>query len=368
MKEIESAKQFLEILPEKKYRIFNIAIHNIDLRPLKIEVLHTKFYDCIFLGCEMDEEIFQHIRAGNLLIPDLKVPYNTHPSHLYTRQSLYKNFNPDDPDSFHDTPDQITYRHYLKTGKEPQTIYESMARRMHDHSISDALYDFLENYEEKKIVAVMGGHGMLRTDKSYKKVARLSKELTEKGYLLCSGGGPGAMEATHLGAWMAARDSQELEKAFGILSKAPSYKDTSWLSSAFEVLDSFPAKHSFHSLGVPTWLYGHEPATPFATQIAKYFANSVREDGLLVIAKGGVIYTPGSAGTIQEIFQDATQNHYKSYGYASPMLFLDQRYWTNEKPVYPLLKKMSEENKYKNLLLSIHDEVEDIVKELKKDF
>jgi hypothetical protein len=29
---------------------------------------------------------------------------------------------------------------------------------------------------------------------------------------------------------------------------------------------------------------------------AKYFANSVREDGLLTVATGGVVYTPGSAG------------------------------------------------------------------------
>ena len=41
--------------------------------------------------------------------------------------------------------------------------------------------------------------------------------------------------------------------------------------------------------------------------------------GLLAIAKHGVIYAPGSAGTIQEIFQDAAQNHYSSFGPPSPM-------------------------------------------------
>ena len=30
-------------------------------------------------------------------------------------------------------------------------------------------------------------------------------------------------------------------------------------------------------LGIPTWLYGHEPTTPFARVIAKYFQNSIRE-------------------------------------------------------------------------------------------
>ncbi|HOY52590.1 MAG TPA: hypothetical protein PLX49_12500, partial [Prolixibacteraceae bacterium] len=87
----------------------------------------------------------------------------------------------------------------------------------------------------------------------------------------------------------------------------------------------------------------------------KYFANSVREDGLLALAKGGVIFSPGSAGTIQEIFQDATQNHYLSFGYASPMVFLNRDYWTRERPVYPLLEQLSREGKYKNLILSLCD-------------
>jgi predicted Rossmann-fold nucleotide-binding protein len=65
--------------------------------------------------------------------------------------------------------------------------------------------------------------------------------------------------------------------------------------------------------------------TPFATHIAKYFANSVREEGLLAIAKGGVIFTPGSAGTMQEIFQDLAQNHYQSFGVSSPMVFMDKK-------------------------------------------
>ena len=32
------------------------------------------------------------------------------------------------------------------------------------------------------------------------------------------------------------------------------------------------------SLGVPTWFYGHEPPNLFATRIAKFFTNALRED------------------------------------------------------------------------------------------
>ena len=225
--------------------------------------------------------------------------------------------------------------------------------------------NFLEAYKEKKIVAVMGGHSLLRNNSDYIEVAKISKKLTELGYLTISGGGPGAMEATHLGAWLAGKSENDLVDSVNILSQAPSYKNRLWLDKSYEVLELFPSS-KYESLGIPTWLYGHEPPTPFASKIAKYFANSVREDGLLAIAKGGVIFAPGSAGTIQEIFQDATQNHYLSFGYASPMVFLNKEYWTVQRPILPLLEKMISENKYKNILLSSHNQSEEIVSELEK--
>jgi predicted Rossmann-fold nucleotide-binding protein len=120
-------------------------------------------------------------------------------------------------------------------------------------------------------------------------------------------------------------------------------------------------QHRYESLGIPTWLYGHEPSTPFATHIAKFFENSLREDSILTLAFGGIIYTPGSAGTMQEIFQDAVQNHYLSFGFSSPMIFLGKHFWTEEMPVYPLLQELIETGKYKNLLLTLTDEADEIV-------
>ena len=180
---------------------------------------------------------------------------------------------------------------------------------------------------------------------------------------MVSGGGPGAMEATHVGAWLAGRDEKSVDDVVSILSEAPGYTDRLWLDKAFKALQRYPVSE-YESIGIPTWLYGHEPPTPFASKIAKYFANSVREDGLLAIAKGGVIFAPGNAGTIQEVFQDATQNHYLSYGYASPMVFLNIEYWTVQRPIYPLLKEMSEQGKYKNLILSGCDTKEQVVAEI----
>ena len=293
------------------------------------------------------------------------MPYNAFINKLYSAKDLYDNYELGNPSSYEKTYDRIVYNHYLKTGKEADDIKETTARWLHDHAITDALYDFLATYDEKRIVAIMGGHSLSRADKNFLEVAKISKQLTEKGYLMISGGGPGAMEATHVGAWFAGNTIENLEKAVAILADSPIYSDALWLDKSFEVLKQFPTS-KYKSLGIPTWLYGHEPPTPFATDIAKYFANSVREDKLLAIAKGGIIFAPGSAGTIQEIFQDATQNHYLSFGYASPMIFFNSQYWNVERPIYPLLKQMQEEGKYKNLILSTYNTVADIIEEVIK--
>ena len=60
----------------------------------------------------------------------------------------------------------------------------------------------------------------------------------------------------------------------------------------------------------------------FASHIAKYFANSIREDGLLRVAGAGIVFSPGGAGTVQEIFQDLAVNAYSPAEERAPMVFL----------------------------------------------
>ena len=358
-KEIESLEQLLEL--GKQQTIFShCAFQDIDFSQFEDVRLPYKFEDCIFLGCKFPSGYERFISVNCLIFPQINVPYNPFRSELYNGSSLYEGFDSSQPDSQEDCYDQKVYRHYMWTGKQATDIKETLARSLHDHSISDAMYDFLENYDEKKIVGIMGGHGLLRTDSMYAKIVGISKELTERGYLMVSGGGPGAMEATHLGAWLAGRSSAEVGQALDTLSIAPKYSDSGWLGSAMEVIEKYP-QQKYKSLGVPTWLYGHEPATPFATHIAKYFENSIREDTILSIAKGGVIYTPGSAGTMQEVFQDAVQNHYLSFGYASPMVFIGVDYWTKEMPIYTMLQSLLESGRYKNLILNVTDDSNKVI-------
>ncbi|MBR6944883.1 MAG: hypothetical protein IKH64_02920, partial [Prevotella sp.] len=77
-----------------------------------------------------------------------------------------------------------------------------------------------------------------------------------------------------------------------------------------------------------------------------------------------IIYTPGSAGTMQEVFQDAVQNHYLSFGYSSPMIFIGRDFWTYDMPIYPLLERMMETGMYRNLLLTLTDDIDEVVSEL----
>ena len=240
---------------------------------------------------------------------------------------------------------------------------ESMARTLHDHGIYAALGEFFRVHNYMKCVGIMGGHALLRTDDMYRQIVFLCKKLTEQGFYMLSGGGPGAMEATHLGAWMAGYGDAEVEDALKMMSVAPSFKDLKWLSTAFEVIRKYP-QTKYESLGIPTWLYGHEPSTPFATHIAKFFENSLRENYILTLPFGGIIYTPGSAGTMQEVFQDAVQNHYLSYGFSSPMIFLGTEFWTEKMPLYPLLQNMMEKGQYKNLSLTLTDDSEEIIEKL----
>lgn len=288
------------------------------------------------------------------------VPYDVTRKSLYNGYDLFDNFDEEDPDSFNLCYDTLVYQHVVKTGKQAESERENVSRAIHDTCIGNAMREFLSHYEPRQVVGIMGGHAMQRTDDSYRQTVLVSKKLTELGFLIISGGGPGAMEASHLGAWLAGRTDEEVDDALKILAPAPGFKSDGWLAKAFEVIEKYPQSH-YKSLSIPTWYYGHEPPTIFATHIAKFFNNSIREDTILTEAYGGLIYMPGSAGTLQEIFQEAVQDHYVSFGYASPMVFVGRKFWTEEVPVWPFIQNMIDSGHYKNLILDLCDSTEEIV-------
>ena len=351
-----------DILHQEEENIRRCAFVSVNITAdTELALSHT-YQDCLFLGCSLPKG-FKRLTQDCLFFPNMGELFHLC-SRLYNADDLYEGYEVGNPQSYQQCFDGRVYRHYLKKGKRAEDIKETLARALHDHSISDCMHQFLTNYDERHVVGVMGGHGLLRTDAAYSQIAHLSKRLTEEGFLMVTGGGPGAMEATHLGAWMAGRNELELKDALHTMMTAPAFSDEGWLDTALRVRSRFP-QSDYHSLGIPTWLYGHEPSTPLATHIAKFFENSIREDSILNIARGGIIYTPGSAGTLQEVFQAAVPNHYMSYGYASPMIFMGKEFWTKEVPIWPLLQDLVARQKYKNLLLTLSESENEIVSTIK---
>jgi predicted Rossmann-fold nucleotide-binding protein len=342
------------------------AFRALDMRALE-GFTSGEFHDCLFLSCLLtpNQAGFLTEHGATVIRDDETRPYTAHRAHLYTADELFAGFDPEQANGYASTFDARVYAHWVQTGRQyPPSISESLARRLHDHSISEALHDALHG---ARAVAIMGGHNLARAHPEYRRVAELSRHLTRAGNIMLSGGGPGAMEATHLGAWFASFADDDLAAALSILApRAPGafggeYADPDWLHRAYRVRMRWPLPPDHHtSIGVPTWAYGHEPPAAFATRIAKYFANSVREDGLLAVATHGVVFTPGSAGTVQEIFQDATQNHYGSFGPPSPMVLLGREYWTATLPVWPLLQQLAERHDYRDLIV-LTDDLDEVI-------
>ena len=362
-KQIKDDWQLAQVLHQESEEIRRHVFQCVNLTAETEKALLHTYKDCVFIGSQLPMGLKKKCKDC-LFLPDMGETFR-YRNHLYTPEELYEGYSPAEKDSYERCFDGRVYRHFLKKGKFTSDAKETLARSLHDHSISDCLHDFLSNFDEHRLVGIMGGHSLSRTDQAYRQTVYLCKRLTEEGFLMISGGGPGAMEATHLGAWMAGRNEIELEDALHILSTAPKFTDEGWLETAWRIRDRFPQK-DYQSLGIPTWLYGHEPSTPLATHIAKYFDNSIREDGILTIAKGGIIYTPGSAGTLQEISQEAVQNHYLTFGYASPMIFLGTEFWTKDVPIWPLMMDLTDRGIYKNLILCLSDKVEDVERVLKE--
>lgn len=355
MSELESLEDFDAHLASHN-SLSGVACQGLDLVERGWRIMQADVRGAFFLGCRIEPSVLEYLAdAGAVVFPALPdLPFRAFRARLYTAAELYAGYVPGDHASYDLTPDALSYRWHKETQADFDVV-RTLAERVHDHAIDDALRQRLAEVGEPSVVAVMGGHGLIRSDDTYRQVVELGRDLTRAGFYVATGGGPGAMEAANLGAWLAPHDDEATDAAIAMLARAATFEPVGeWLDAAFAVREAFPMPDDASgSLGVPTWHYGHEPPNVFASDIAKYFANSIREDGLLAIALAGVVFAPGSAGTIQEVFQDAAQNHYESFGAPSPMVFLDEAYWTDTKPVYPVLGQLAADRSYGELITAV---------------
>ncbi|MGW0120915.1 LOG family protein [Streptomyces sp. NPDC003327] len=311
-------------------------VQSVDLTDRTFALLAASTTDAVFLGCPMQPEAAAKVRADGALVfppvPDL--PFDPYRGHLYTPDELFAGIAEREYEA---TPDFLAYEWFGRTATDGD-IFSAVLRSLHDDAVSDALDEHLEG---ARVVGVMGGHATGRGTDAYAGAARLGRTLARSGLTVATGGGPGAMEAANLGAYLAPLPDAALPEALDLLAKAPSFAPsvTDWARAAFEVRSRLPGGGD--SIGIPTWFYGHEPPNPFAARIAKYFANATREEGLLARSTAGVVFLPGAAGTVQEIFDNATPNYYASRGAPTPMVLVDRDHWTARLPAWPLLEALA---------------------------
>lgn len=332
--EIESLAEFDQVVASGSLAGFRIQ--SVDLTERTFALLSADTTEAVFLGCPMQPEAITKVRASGALVfpPVPHLPFNPYRGVLYSPAELFHGL----AEGYEQTPDARAYAWFQRT-KADGDIFASMLRSIHDDAVSDALDERLTG---SRVVGVMGGHALERGRADYAGAARLGRSLARMGLTVATGGGPGAMEAANLGAYTAPFADEALDEALGLLAKAPSFAPSvgDWAAAAFDVRERWP--HGGASVGIPTWFYGHEPPNAFATDIAKYFANATREDGLLARANAGVVFLPGAAGTVQEIFDNATPNYYESRGAPTPMILVKRDHWTRELPAWPLLQSLAQ--------------------------
>jgi len=290
------------------------------------------------------------------LVGTAERPYALRPERLYTRDDLMQGWHPGADHSA--TLDGRIYAYVKAHGGRAPDVEEGLAQRTHDHFIDVALAAFLMR-TGRPVVGIMGGSNTVATDPNYRRVVRLTASLTERGYLVVCGGGLGIMEAANLGAYLADRSDTDRDGALDALAAAPPWgtDPAGYMAVADDIRDRFAP--GGESLAIPAWVIAGEPISPFASHIAKYFSNSIREDGMLAVATAGIVFAPGGAGTMQEIFQDAAQNAYRTFG-RSLMEFLDTQHYCVETGLYPVLERQAARLGFSDLL-SVSDEPEEIL-------
>jgi predicted Rossmann-fold nucleotide-binding protein len=309
-----------------------VTVIGVDLRDEPLDWSAASLDRTMLLGCRLPAGVGDRLTAlGVGVLPELVgLPFEPYRAALYTYDELTRvSVAGGSQTETLDARIAAWFASSSVQGISGVSVHDAMIRAAHDATVDAAVARFVAG---RRVVGVMGGHALDRDAPFYRTVATLGRALTRAGFSVATGGGPGVMEAANLGAWLAPFADDALDDALAMLAPASKYAadPDGYVQHALAVRARWPG--GGESLGVPTWVYVDEPTSAFATHIAKYFTNSIREDGLLAIARSGVVYAPGGAGTEQEIFTDTAQNSLTLYKVRSPMVFFGRPFFEREHP------------------------------------
>ncbi|WP_288799378.1 LOG family protein [uncultured Arsenicicoccus sp.] len=347
--EIEDLATLTALLDEGR-SLHGVRVQGIDLDLCADRLLaRSDLHGLVVLGGATSPALAQHlVGAGAVVFPAVHdSPVDVYRSRLYTPEELYAGI----ARGYDQTPDALAYA-WSQDATLVGDPYVAVLRSLHDDSMEDALDDLLA---DRRVVGVMGGHGVDRGTARYAEAARLGRALAAYGLVVATGGGPGAMEAANLGA--ACPDDAALDEALPRLADVPSFRPevTPWARVALQVREGLGSPDPVTSVGIPTWFYGHEPPNPFAQAIAKFFSNALREDLLLARCTAGVVVLPGAAGTVQEVFQLTTRLYYAARGETVPLVLVGREHWTETLPVWPLLQALGRDREMADRLHLVDD-------------
>jgi hypothetical protein len=212
----------LAVWLEGREHLRGAVLQGLDLRGLGGRIGAFPAEGALFLGCELDPRLAEHIvSTGGILFPALPdMPFQPYRLRLYSSDELMEGYVHGRPGSYAETLDARIWAWFERICHAvpgPGDLLDVLAMRLHDHAIDLALFNLLESRDPPRIIGVMGGHGLGRDEPAYREVARLGAMLAREGFLVATGGGPGAMEAALLGSWMA--------EVLGEIRAVPSWRD-----------------------------------------------------------------------------------------------------------------------------------------------